>query len=97
MAEKEYIERESIFKQITEIKNTFSPTVRPMFDVFKHILQKTPTADVVEVKHGEWIDEDKCSVCGARPSDIMDADSYYAIGFNVNQLVACPWCGARMR
>ena len=56
------------------------------------------SAHVVEVRHGEWIgmDGDKCSECGHFLSDIMDADSYYAIRFDIREIVACPFCGAKM-
>lgn len=55
-------------------------------------------ADVEPVRHGYWtgIEGDVCSECGASLTEIMDADSYFAIGFNPNDLVACPFCGARM-
>jgi hypothetical protein len=52
-------------------------------------LKDAPTADVVEVKHGEWIDNgiqdsmlSKCSVCGIL---------YGACTFK-----CCPECGAKM-
>lgn len=65
---------------------------------FKSDIDKIPTADVVEVRHGRWVgmDGDKCSECGHLLSDIMDADSYYAIGFDIREIVACPFCGAKM-
>lgn len=47
-------------------------------------LSKIPTADVVEVKRGEWIEGktlEKCSVCGKKGFP----DWHY-----------CPNCGARM-
>lgn len=55
-------------------------------------------SDYMEVKHGQWIgiDGDQCSECNKYLSEIMDADSYYAIGFDINKIVACPFCGARM-
>lgn len=52
---KKYIEHDAIMEQIAKIKDDFSPTVRPMFDVFKHILSEAPAADVTPVRHGEWI------------------------------------------
>lgn len=50
-------------------------------------------------ERGEWIglDRDTCSKCGHNLSEIMDADSYYAIGFDIKEIVACPFCGADMR
>lgn len=56
-------------------------------------LAKAPTADVVKVRHGEWIinDEDywtKCSVCEFEYLDEQE-DIY-------NTYRYCPHCGARM-
>ena len=64
-----------------------------LFDVFAEI----PTADVVEVKHGEWTRDDtvlsgiyyNCSICG----NLADKDS------NGNYIVLTPYCslcGAKM-
>ena len=48
-----------------------------------------PTADVVEVKHGEWIYNVKyysCSICaGKRFNLLLGTDAEY-----------CPYCGAKM-
>lgn len=95
---KKYVDCKTILEQIIKIKNDFSPTVRPMLYVFKHILSETPAADVAPVKHGHWtgIEGDVCSECGTSLTEIMDADSCFAIGFNPNDLVACPFCGATM-
>ena len=51
-----------------------------------------------KVIYGKWtgMDGDRCSVCGRHLSDIMDADSFYAIGFDIKEIVACPFCGAIM-
>ena len=48
----------------------------------KSVLQQTPTADVAEVKHGEWIGLE-CSKCGHFAT--------YANDYNY-----CPNCGAKM-
>lgn len=47
----------------------------------------------------EWggINGDTCSSCGISLGDIMDADSDYRPSFRIESLVACPFCGARMR
>lgn len=64
----------------------------------KIMIDMQPTADVEVVKRGQWmgIDGDQCSECNKYLSEIMDADSYYAIGFDINKIVACPFCGAKM-
>lgn len=52
-------------------------------------LSSIPAADVVEVRHGQWVYEPghipHCSECG-RYSD--DADT--------GEAICCPFCGARM-
>lgn len=49
-----------------------------------------------------WIgmDGDQCSNCGKSLRDLMDGDSYYSSEFEntrFDKLVACPFCGARMK
>ena len=107
---KEYIEREALQDSIDSMdwyhvgpnglmigaKNE-DEAVYPAIDIFTAI-KNAPAADVAPIIHGQWIgiEGDVCSECGASLSEIMDADSYYAIGFEPKQLVACPFCGARM-
>lgn len=50
------------------------------------LLKTEPRADVVEVKHGKWIDH-KCSLCEFEPYDPSGLDT-----FNF-----CSNCGADMR
>lgn len=68
----------------------------PMIDVHRSI-DATPTADVVEVRHGKWhyppyapfggsYEMKRCSICGYKPD--FDADNPYS-NF-------CPNCGAKM-
>lgn len=63
-----------------------------MKEYYEKYLKTIPTADVVPVKHGKWIDEldpwdrqhiGKCSECGKRYCDYM----YFRF---------CPNCGAKM-
>lgn len=61
---KEYIEREALKRILIDKYNFF-----PVF--IKNAIEEAPTADVVEVKHGEWIEDGYndcscvCSFCGA--------------------------------
>ena len=53
-----------------------------------------PAADVVEVRHGEWISVEgdviwKCSLCDAEISTSWDYE-------NEDMFKYCPCCGARM-
>jgi hypothetical protein len=53
----------------------------------KSILSQNPTADVSEVKHGQWLkknNEKKCSLCKF---------IYYS---NKDEWTFCPNCGAKM-
>ena len=64
--------------------------------IARGIINDAPTVDVVEVKHGKWIDN-HCSVCGMTPIgeelwthlDINPPRFEYCMDF-------CPCCGAKM-
>ena len=56
----------------------------------KNALRKAPAADVVEVRHGRWIEIDYticCSECG-RSWRMIDNDTW--------SFYYCPHCGAKM-
>ena len=65
----EYIEREAAARMAVEAATEIFDchTTLPLLKVANKI-RTIPAADVVEVKHGEWINEEdylyKCSLCG---------------------------------
>lgn len=69
----EYKKADEIVKNMTEKfdKNYGDTTIKGIRDVFNmcvNCVNQTPTADVVEVKRGHWIEDDvcvyACSECG---------------------------------
>ena len=85
----EYIEREALMRNLKQ----FAP--EQLTPLIENLIQKQPTADVVEVRNGEWIAdrspievEFRCSECGF---SYIEADSYQECDYNY-----CPICGARM-
>ena len=80
----EYIAREAAIRSIQEAKNSFSPTVRPVFDAARCLVSQVPAADVVEVRHatkGLHVgDKYYCSNCGR----LVHCTNY------------CELCGAKM-
>lgn len=105
MAEKKYIDADEMIANENEAyKNSLvatNGTEKAMTNLFVHLkinklLQDTPAADVVEVRHGEWVyeryggmypcgcprPEYKCPVCG---DWTMQHERKY-----------CPECGAKM-
>lgn len=54
-----------------------------LLGVVEDLLNNLPTADVADVRHGEWIgiNGDQCSICGRSLRDLMDGDSYYSSEF----------------
>lgn len=69
--------------------------VKSVLPIFADLLEKQPTADVAEVRHGEWVHtdyamhwlgKDECSECTYHTSDRDD----------LSHLKYCPNCGARM-
>ena len=98
MAEKEYIEREALMNEIYRIggHNLCEWSTIGV----KALVGRQPTADVVEVRHGEWVyppyapyggsyQMRHCSLCEYSPPYIEDIIyepySHY-----------CPNCGAKM-
>ena len=94
----EYIKRESIQKAL---KNVTDDQSCPLFlaAMIEQYIDQEPAADVVEVKHGKWIEVQKeniwndivpvleCSACGkytVGTRGIMTKSNY------------CPNCGAKM-
>ena len=57
----------------------------------KSIINKIPTADVVEVRHGKWDINKNCSICGVYKFEGLDADVW--ADWDIDY---CPNCGAKM-
>ncbi len=97
--DKEYIERGVLLEDISEsvvhtVRDGYpSPEARGANKVIDRI-KAAPAADVVEVKHGEWLsnavsDEYVCSECdGIAPVD-CEKEDFYESNY-------CPNCGAKM-
>lgn len=85
---KEYIEREAAKSEFNIHFGGVSHAV-----IANRILDAIPAADVVEVKHGRWISDDRdvlfsCSECGTKISTSWDCED---LVWNF-----CPNCGAKM-
>ena len=94
----EYIDREEVMKIA---KNGYhSDFGRSMADLtsLREVLEDTPTADVAEVKHGEWTKDDSdgcfCSFCGWYTD--YDYDYVTNNGLGNDDFIYCSHCGARM-
>lgn len=107
-----YIDREKAIENVSQIrievqseravgKTIFIEALHTYRDAVLKTLNKAPTADVVEVRHGEWkyhecvssydgcISGYACSVCGAFVEDeYFEAEEYHK--------KFCPNCGAKM-
>ena len=88
----EYIEREALLdsKDWRSLQNYDKARA-------KAIILGQPVADVVEVRHGEWVRVDcedrfcywyECSVCGQEPPQNNYGHDYHS--------AYCPNCGAKM-
>lgn len=93
MAEKEYIERASIY---SVVKRHTNPYGKPTLDYESGVkvlemIKREPAADVVEVVHAKWIDHKNgnatCSHCRIRQS---------AVYYDENEQNFCGHCGAKM-
>ena len=95
MAEKEYIERESLIKACKKIiHDRWNETTAPVswshaYADFIDDINEQPTADVAPVRHGEWQEINgifSCSRCGYS----FEHEGYKHF-FNY-----CPNCGAKL-
>ena len=83
----DYIKREDVLSLKHRLHNHSKDTIElyPVYVISPDAVEKIPSADVVEVKHGEWKwrNGGECSECGFHNSN-----------FDYN---FCPNCGADMR
>ena len=92
----EYIEREALIEKILSISVTISgrwsgktllyEALKSYRETVLEFIKQVPTADVVEVKHGEWLNGVTgyiCSVCNKQEP--------------TKRFLYCPNCGADMR
>ena len=78
-----YIDADLLIKNIVSIEDLRTLSTKTIGEA----IDKTPTADVAEVKHGEWIYTGSCQVCS-----ICDEEQY---GVDTGRFY-CPNCGAKM-
>ena len=90
----EYIEREALLKHFQfriPVRTEISKAYKECVDLGRKLIKEIPTADVVEVRHGEWVEsvnkfglgQSNCSICGG----YMDGYVHYPY---------CPYCGAKL-
>lgn len=74
-------------------------------DNIKEDIEKLPTADVQEVKHGEWIDKFNgrfvnptyiCSICGEKALYEFYKNELDQWKDRQALSIRCPYCGAKM-
>ena len=104
MAETEYIEREELINRLEDAKeklmnNTTMSSLMAVVvnDIYINFIKEYPIADVVEVRHGHWIEEydcgyitPHCSECG-KTALTKEETSYDYVYSSY-----CPRCGAKM-
>ena len=73
-----YIDADLLIQNIASIEDLRTLSTKTIGEA----IDKTPTADVEEVKHGYWLLDGRCSECLANP--LTTHKSY------------CPNCGAKM-
>ena len=87
----EYIEREALISICEQIisddwnRRTAPESWADAYECFMEEVKDHPAADVVEVRHGKWIEDHeffKCSECG------------YLTDYRLSKF--CPDCGAKM-
>lgn len=64
-------------------------------NAFNHFIKNLPTADVVEVKHGEW-KKIECGTICTNCNRIYDNDFEFSYKQIKEYFKRCPECGAKM-
>lgn len=105
MAEKEYIERGAVLKSLREYYGCSAECDAdcPVTECGEgRIVMNLPAADVVEVRHGEWIPSPdgihpiKCRNCGTVAPYRREVEFTHDIGLYPYKSNYCPNCGAKM-
>ena len=94
----EYIEREALMRNLKH----FAP--EQLTPLIESLVQKQPAADVVEVRHGKWLNFygdysfAECSVCGKVYDTMQPRESCNPEWWNIflRECRYCPKCGAKM-
>ena len=92
MAEKEYIDKETVLKHFDEVMNNefCDADFKKAALGFSIYVSGLAAADVEPVRHGRWIETAhkgyKCSLCNCL-SSLFDENLKSEF---------CPWCGAKM-
>ena len=95
----EYIERESLLREIERRKALMVGDKLVSVDAMKSFIKNRPAADVSQVRHGEWLraDDDwnslttiQCSLCNEEWCFETDDD------VSLLNYKYCPNCGAKM-
>ncbi len=94
MAEKEYVERNSVLAWLNWFEDFSCPATHEALravDKIRSKLIKTPAADVAPVVHGEWRWEGKFKACSKCGTHVEWAETLGSSFWNY-----CPYCGAKM-
>ena len=102
MAEKEYIERGALMEEINRIGGHNLCEWETIG--VKALVERQPAADVVEVRHGEWVLEHEdygkmmCSICKKTPPTERKPDPFedFQLADFYIESPYCPHCGAKM-
>ena len=91
-----YIDADRLIKGIRDAVERIKPNecAKGIVEDTITLLQNEPTADVVEVKHGEWKQGVPyvCSICGKPAPDEKNTSERYSCWTSPY----CPHCGAKM-
>ena len=87
----EYIDREAAVDAVTDIYYD-TPEINLTAEKFEAAINGIPAADVAPVRHGQWVEKEKCTFgimydCSLCENRILD---------NGHPWNYCPNCGAKM-
>ena len=89
---REYIDRESLISDLKEFAN------EQLTPLIENLIQKQPTADVAEVRHGKWVDLNEIDMLfeNTYECDYCNQTFVFEISPKECNCNYCPNCGAKM-
>lgn len=98
---KRFIDAEELELEYYDLSIHGTIAVKSVLPIFADLLEKQPTADVVEIRHGHWeVCSDEYEICASEFVCSVCKESFCSSELTDEQFFEmmqyCPHCGARM-
>lgn len=97
----DYIERETVLKDIFSVYEREFPTASGAFDEFAtkivpNVISHAPAADVAPVRRGHWVRVGNGTTCSECMQGLLRINGKQSEWVDLSGMPYCPNCGAKM-